>query len=126
MPHAPRLDAGQLSLVFIGGAIGTLVRAGVGQLWFDPAFPWATLAVNLIGSWALGMLAGSLQRRPDDVLRNLVGLGLLGALTTFSTFAVEIVELGRMSGPGAALAYAGFSVTLGIWLASSGFRRGVR
>ena len=73
----------QLVLVFAGGAIGTLIRAGVNQLLFHPSFPWATLVVNLVGSVALGLLAGSLAKRPDRLLADLIGAGVLGALTTF-------------------------------------------
>ena len=112
-----------LALVFVGGTLGTLARAGVSQLWFDPTFPWATLVVNLAGSLALGLLAGSLARRADDVLSNLVSVGVLGSVTTFSTFAVEVAELAKAGSPASALFYAGASVTFGVYLAAVGYGR---
>lgn len=106
--------------------IGTLLRAGIAHLWFDPAFPWATFVVNLAGSLALGYLAGSLLRRPDALLRFGVGAGVLGGFTTFSAFVVEAVELVAAGGLAAGLAYAGTSVLLGVMLAAGGMRMGRR
>ncbi len=59
-------------------------------------FPWATMAVNLTGSFLLGLLAGLLAGRVDDVVRYGVFFGLLGGYTTFSTFSVDTVELLRV------------------------------
>lgn len=59
-------------------------------------FPWATMAVNLTGSFLLGFLAGVLAGRLDDVVRYGVFFGLLGGYTTFSTFSVDTVELLRV------------------------------
>lgn len=118
--------SGRVAAAFVGGVVGTLLRAGLSRLWFDPAFPWATFSVNLIGSAALGYLAGSLLHRPDPMLRFGVGAGVLGALTTFSTFVIEIVDLAEAGGPAGALAYAGASVLLGTMLAATGFRIGSR
>jgi len=108
--------------VFVGGAIGTLTRIGVSQLWFDPTFPWATLLINLAGSLGLGILAGSLARRPDRLLGSLIGAGFFGALTTFSTFAIEAVDLGVSGGLAATLTYVGLSVGAGLWLAAFDYR----
>ena len=112
--------------VFIGGAAGTLIRLGVAQLWFDPSFPWPTFVVNLAGAFGLGVLAGSLMRRPDAFLRFGIGAGVFGGLTTFSTFVVEVVELGQAVSAAAGLAYAGTSVTLGALLAAFGVTLGRR
>ena len=95
-------------------------------MWFDPAFPWSTLTVNLAGSLGLGYLAGSLMRRPDALLRFGIGAGVFGALTTFSTFVVEVVELAEASGPAAGLAYGGVSVLVGASLAALGVEWGRR
>ena len=79
--------------------------------------------MNLAGSLALGLLAGSLARRADDVLSNLVSVGVLGSVTTFSTFAVEVAELAKAGSPASALFYAGASVTFGVYLAAVGYGR---
>ncbi len=112
--------------VFVGGAAGTSIRMGVAQLWFDPSFPWPTFAVNLVGALGLGYLAGSLTRRPDVFLRFGVGAGVFGGLTTFSTFVVEVVELGEAASPAAGLAYAGTSVVFGAMLSVAGVTLGRR
>ncbi len=80
-------------LIAAGGAVGASLRWLVGREWPVRAgeFPWSTLAVNLAGCIAIGVLMVLL----DEVLagrvnvRPLVGVGLLGGFTTFSTFAVE-------------------------------------
>lgn len=66
------------------------------------------------------------MQRADPLLRFGVGAGVLGALTTFSTFVVEVIDLADASGPASALAYAGSSVLLGTILAACGWRIGNR
>ncbi|GAB4100494.1 CrcB family protein [Sinomonas halotolerans] len=88
-----------LALVAVGGAAGTLARWAVGEAVGMPGgFPAATLAVNLLGALALGVLLESLVRRgPDAGARRLVRLGLgtgfLGSFTTYSALAVDGVRL---------------------------------
>ncbi|ETJ05451.1 MAG: Protein CrcB-like protein 1, partial [Actinomyces urogenitalis DORA_12] len=85
--------------VFAGGALGTLVRAGLARLWPHTAgeLPTATLAVNLVGALALGFLLGRLALAPDTgwrrTLRLGLGTGFMGGLTTYSTFIVEVEHL---------------------------------
>ncbi len=88
--------------VAIGGAFGAALRYQIGRSmtgWLGApvisAFPFATLAVNAIGSLLMGMLAGWLARRgaETDQLRLLLGVGLLGGFTTFSAFSLELVVL---------------------------------
>jgi CrcB protein len=89
-------------LVALGGALGAWLRFLVGLAWLRTigqsaagAFPWATLSVNLAGSFAMGLLAGWLARDGEgtDELRMLLGVGLLGGFTTFSAFSLELVNL---------------------------------
>ena len=84
-----------LLLVAAGGAIGAVVRYLVG-LWLpSEPFPWTTLTVNLVGSMILGALACaavSHQVVSEDLMLFL-GIGILGAFTTLSTYSVESIKL---------------------------------
>lgn len=111
----------------MGGAAGALVRVGLAALpWPDGGWPWTTLAVNLAGGFLLGLLVGYLGRRPERerILRPLLAIGFLGALTTMSSFALELVELSRDGRVVGALAYAVATVAGGLVLALFGLRRG--
>ncbi len=90
---------------------GTLVRAAAAQRLNSPTWPWGTLGVNVLGSFALGLLAGS-----GNPVMTAVGIGGLGSLTTLSTLAVELTSLGRTR----AIAYAAVTLTLGLAAAASG------
>jgi CrcB protein len=87
---------------------------------FGPAsmvsFPWATLAVNVVGSLAMGLLAGWLTKfgSGSDTARLLLGIGLLGGFTTFSAFSLELMLLIERGQAGTALSYAAISVLAGL------------
>ena len=103
-----------LLAVMAGGAIGAGGRYGVGlalsALAANP-FPWATLAVNLIGGLAMGLLAGLLARGGDtELLRLFFGVGVLGGFTTFSAFGLEVVTLIARGQALLALSYVAASV----------------
>lgn len=87
-----------LSLV-IGGAIGTLLRyyvSGLTHRYFEGIFPLGTLIVNLIGSFVIGILWGSLEiENISPIMRTFLFIGILGGFTTFSTFALENFNLIR-------------------------------
>ena len=100
------------ALGFVALAVaGTLLRATTAQRFNSPTWPWGTLAANVLGSFALGLLAGS-----GNPVLTAVGVGGLGSLTTLSTFAVELTALARPR----ALAYAAVSLTLGLAAATVG------
>lgn len=85
-------------LVGAGGCVGAVARfllsAWIGQR-FGTAFPWATAAINVSGSFVLGLLLTLvLARLVSDPWRLLIGVGFLGAYTTFSTFEYESARLG--------------------------------
>lgn len=103
-------------LVALGGGVGAWLRFVVGRLVGAMAFPWATLAVNVSGSLAMGLLAGWLARHGSggETWRLLLGVGLLGGFTTFSAFSLDLVELIQRGQAGAAGAYALISVVAGI------------
>ncbi|PDS77519.1 fluoride efflux transporter CrcB [Rhizobium sp. L43] len=88
----------QALLVAVGGAIGSLLRYYVGQ-WslrlMGPAFPWGTLAVNVVGCFVIGVFAELIARRFDGSvdMRLLLMTGLLGGFTTFSAFSLDAISL---------------------------------
>jgi fluoride exporter len=102
---APRLLAGpaarhSVSLAIVaGGAVGALGRFGLDEaLPVEPGrWPWATFIANIVGTLVLGYVATRLLERlpPSAHARPLLGTGLCGALTTFSSLQVEVVTLAR-------------------------------
>lgn len=108
----------QLQLaVFAGGMIGALARSGLAQAFpFDGrSWPWATFAANVAGTALLAYLATRLQERlpPSTYRRPLLGTGLCGALTTFSTFQIELISLARDDHVLLALGYLAASIAVG-------------
>ncbi|WP_375397445.1 fluoride efflux transporter CrcB [uncultured Sphingomonas sp.] len=104
-----------LLLVMIGGAIGSAARYLTGRLllgWLGPAWPWAgTLAVNLVGGFLMGLLAGLLARGGgSEPARLLLGVGVLGGFTTFSAFSLDTMTLIERGMAGPAITYALVSV----------------
>ena len=111
--------------VFLGGSAGALARYGLG-VWIAPVgeVPVATLAANLAGSAVLGAVAGLAEKRGRRGWGwAMLGVGFAGALTTFSTFALEALELVDGPGPAVAVLYAGGSILAGLLIASSARRR---
>ncbi len=99
-------------LVMAGGAIGSAARFGVYRAtlaWFGPGFPWGTVAVNLLGSLAMGLLIGALARFGEggEQARQFLAVGVLGGFTTFSSFSLDAVTLFER---GAVLAAGGYVV----------------
>ena len=84
--------------VAIGGAVGAMLRYGATitmTAWLGKGFPYATLTVNIIGSMIMGGLMTLVQHGmiAESPWRPLIGVGLLGALTTFSTFSFDTLML---------------------------------
>lgn len=87
-----------IAAVAAGGALGAVGRyAVVSQvtLWAGHGFPFGTLAVNILGSFAMGVLVelGALVWQPSPELRGFLVVGVLGAFTTFSTFSLDVAVL---------------------------------
>jgi CrcB protein len=92
------MSAPILLAVAAGGAAGSVARYLVALFAaraFGTALPWGTLAVNVVGSFAIGWLAGVLSRSASDLARPLLLSGFLGGFTTFSAFALETMTLPR-------------------------------
>jgi CrcB protein len=124
------IDRRELAAIFLGGAVGALLRVGLGLAFADPAggWPWTIFAINISGCLALGYLATRLQERlPQSTYRRpLLGTGFCGAYTTFSTVQVELVAMLDDHRYGLAAGYAAASIVAGylaIWLATAGVRR---
>lgn len=104
-----RLETLQMLLaVGAGGCLGTLTRAATAHAWPTTGLPLATLAVNLVGAFALGLLLGALagrEGRAQRVLRLGVGTGFMGGLTTYSTFVLQVHGLVHDGGPARAATY---------------------
>ncbi|CUS46165.1 CrcB protein [hydrothermal vent metagenome] len=99
----------------LGGAFGSGARYLTGRATlaaFGPAFPYGTLAVNLIGGFAMGLLVGTLARMsvPGENWRLLLGVGILGGYTTFSAFSLDMVTMIQRGDLGMATLYALVSV----------------
>jgi CrcB protein len=86
--------------VAAGGALGAMARHGVSRAAMHvlgPNFPWGTLAANVVGSFAMGLIIVWLSAKEpaSPALRAFLTVGLLGAFTTFSTFSLDVVTLYR-------------------------------
>lgn len=114
-----RLDRLELGAIFTGGFAGAIARAELADaLPYHPGrWPWATFIVNVVGAFLLGYFATRLQERlPVSAYRRpLLGTGLCGALTTFSTMQVELLRMLDANRVGLALAYALVSVAAGFF-----------
>lgn len=115
-----------LIAVALGAAIGAGLRYGVLLLLpLGKGFPWATFLVNMAGCLALGMLAGAAQAQEvDETMRLFLAVGVLGSFTTFSTFALEGVQMTQRGETGLAALYVAGSVIAGLLLAWGGMALG--
>ena len=108
------LEVRLLLAIFAGGCAGALARAGLLELAPTHAgrWPWVTFGVNVAGSLLLGWIAT--HRSPASRARALIGTGFCGALTTFSTMQLELLEMLDADRLGVAVLYVGGSVVAGL------------
>ena len=115
-----------LLAIFLGGAAGGLARAALERAW--PAdghsWPWVTFAVNIAGTALLAYVITRLGHRP--YARPLLGIGLCGALTTFSTLQLEALELAHNDHASLGATYAVTSIAAGLLAAYGRERRSSR
>lgn len=111
--------------VALGGALGATARHGVNlgaARLLGPAFPWATLAVNVAGSFLIGLLVAALGR--DSAWALFLLTGVLGGFTTFSAFSLDAVALWQKGQGGLAALYVGASVILSLAAVVAGLSMG--
>jgi CrcB protein len=119
-PVRGALDPATVAVIAVGGGLGSLARYGLTRLW--PAavgdLDWTILLINVAGSFLLGMLVVAVTElwQPHRLVRPLLGTGVLGGFTTFSTFAVQV----RADAAGTALAQVALSVAGGVAAAGLG------
>jgi len=111
-----------------GGALGAGLRWAVVTSIDSGRFPWPVLALNVVGSLVLGVCLAEEWDHPRArvLLHDFGGIGFCGGLTTFSTFAVEVVDLLRDGSTGQAASYLGLSLALsvaGVVVGASALRR---
>jgi fluoride exporter len=125
-----RADRRELAAIFVGGALGAIARVLLVQtgLGAKPSWPWPTFTANVVGAFLLGYFSTRLQERlPLSAYgRPLLGTGLCGALTTFSTLQIELITMIDDDRYGLAVAYSTASIVAGYWaahLATAAVRR---
>ena len=116
------------ALIALGGALGSVARAWLGTALAaltGPAFPWGTIAINVLGSFVIGLF-GTLTATDGRFaasfdVRAFVMVGLCGGFTTFSSFSLQTLELLRDGRPGQALGNAVLSVALCLASVAAGY-----
>jgi fluoride exporter len=126
----PKLDWRELAAIFAGGFLGALARVLLIEVApvMPGSWPWATFAANIAGTLLLGYFVTRLQERlPVSAYRRpLLGTGLCGALTTFSTMQLEVLRMLSDGRTGLAVAYVLTSIGVGfvgVFLATALVRR---
>ncbi len=114
-----------LLAVGLGGFIGAIARYGLGEFVhsrLSGRFPWGTLTVNVLGCLLIGFLLARVAHREDvsETTRLFLGVGILGSLTTFSTFGYETIDLYRQGSTVAALGNIGLNVVVGLLAVMAG------
>lgn len=117
-----------VALLCLGASLGALARWGL-SLWLNAGTHWipmGTLVANLVGGWLIGVLVAVFQAHPeiDPVWRLALITGFLGALTTFSTFSMETVQLMQAGRPAHALTLTALHLAGSLVMTWFGFRLG--
>ncbi len=111
--------------IALGGSIGAVLRFLIFTLMertHNQSFPWATLLINLAGSFLIGLLWGFFDKiYVSPGVRLFLFVGILGSFTTFSTFAFDVFSLGRDGSIKYMILYISATNILGIALAFGGY-----
>ena len=103
----------ELVLVGVGGALGSVLRYGLGRLAMQP---WGTFSANIFACLVLGFLTAKLAAEGNtdtNTWRLLLGIGFCGGLSTFSTLMLELVQFGQKGETVSGIAYLAVSVVVG-------------
>jgi CrcB protein len=121
-PQALRLPPAELAAIFVGGALGTSIRAALAEtfVWHPGLWPWQTLSVNVVGAFIIAFAAVRLAGSGGAVARGFVGAGFCGGLTTFSTLVVEAVRMGEADRWGTLAAYLALTLVVGYMAVRAG------
>jgi len=115
----------KLIWVALGGSIGAVLRFIIFSIWernHHTSFPWATLAINLIGSFFIGFLWAFFGKHfISPAFRMFIFIGILGSFTTFSTFAFDVFSLAQEGAYRSVIFYVVTTNVLGIGLAFAGY-----
>ncbi|GFH67691.1 MULTISPECIES: fluoride efflux transporter FluC [Streptomyces] len=118
--HSPGSQLPVVAVVALGGAVGAALRYGAGRIWRNgsdaallwhegtAAFPWTTLLVNVVGCFLMGVLAVALKERftgAPRLLNPMLGTGVLGGFTTFSSYTDDARRLIENDQPLTAVGY---------------------
>ena len=117
-------------LVGIGGALGSVARAGMTDLitrWMGSQFPFGTVAVNITGALVMGLIAGYGETEPGKLIfspatRTFLMIGVMGGYTTFSSFSLQtflLMEQGNWTGACLNIFLSVLLCVAGIWLGFS-------
>ena len=121
-----RIRPAAIAWVFIGGTVGTAIRAGITAIAIPPTnLPITTALINIVGAFLLGLLLELLALRPlpgrsGTDLKLLLGTGVLGGFTTYSALAVDTVLLATGVSTAAAIGYAVGTLVLGAVATAAG------
>lgn len=110
--------------VGIAGSLGAILRYLIGIFFFtNSSFPYATLSINLIGSFLLAWLITQFFKKVSisPVIATAIGTGFVGAFTTFSTLSVETVQLFQSGSIGLGILYVFVSIIGGLLMSQLGF-----
>ncbi|MBN8868642.1 MAG: fluoride efflux transporter CrcB [Solirubrobacterales bacterium] len=106
----------KLAAIYAGGIVGALLRVGLAQAFphAADAWPWPTLAVNLIGAFLIGYFFASFRdHAPDQLHHPFFATGICGTLTTFSTMQLELFNMVDAGETGLAAAYLAVTLAAG-------------
>jgi fluoride exporter len=106
------------ALVFVGGGLGSMLRHAAGRaslFLLGPNFPYGTLAINTLGSFVMGLVAGwfALRGQADQSVRLFLTTGIIGGFTTYSTFSLDAALLWERGDVMSTLLYVGGTLALG-------------